>query len=258
MQTVVVKIGGSLAVDEAKLADFVSAVARVPIQNFRMVVVHGGGKDINENLALLQEEPRFINGLRVTTPSIMKMVEMTLSGHVNKKLVRLLLEQGVRAVGISGVDGQILVASKMQSEANLGQVGAIRQVNPQLVMDLLQAGWTPVVSPIAFGIGGALNINADTAASELATALHADQFLLVSDVPGVLDSAKQVIPTLGKVKIEHLIAEGVISGGMIPKVLASLDSIARGIRSIHIVGWKDSSLFMQQITGESNHGTIIR
>ncbi|HSQ42671.1 MAG TPA: acetylglutamate kinase [Fibrobacteraceae bacterium] len=258
MQTVVVKIGGSLAVDETKLTDFISAVAKVPRQDFQVVVVHGGGKDINENIALLQEKPHFIEGLRVTTPGIMKMVEMTLSGHVNKKIVRMLLEQGVRAVGISGVDGQLLVATQMQGKTDLGQVGSIQKVNTGLVTDLLKMGWTPVVSPVAFGVNCAFNINADTAASELATAMQADQFLLISDVPGVLDGAKQVIPVLGKVKIEHLISEGVISGGMIPKVRASLDSISRGLRSIHIVGWKDATHFMQQITGEANHGTIIR
>jgi acetylglutamate kinase len=258
MQTVVVKIGGSLAIDEEKLQNFVAAVASIPVHEFRMVVVHGGGKDINENIALLQEKPNFINGLRVTTPSIMKMVEMTLSGHVNKKLVRMLLEQGAKAVGISGVDGKLFEATKLQGEADLGQVGDIHSVNTGLVSDLLQTGWIPVVSPISFGVGCAFNVNADTAASELAVALHADQFLLISDVAGVLDAEKIVIPALDKPKVEQLISDGVISGGMIPKVRASLDSISRGLRSIHIIGWKDADHFMKQITGEINYGTIIR
>jgi acetylglutamate kinase len=258
MQTVVVKIGGSLAIDEGKLADFVGAVAAIPADRFRVVVVHGGGKDINENIALLQEEPKFLNGLRVTTPSIMKMVEMTLSGHVNKKLVRMLLEKGCKAVGISGVDGKLFEAVKLQGEQDLGQVGDIQNVNTALVVDLLQAGWTPVVSPISFGAGCAFNVNADTAASELAVALKAEQFILISDVPGVLDGRKQVVSDLDQAKIEQLISEGVISGGMIPKVRASLESISRGLRSIHIVGWKDANHFMRQITGEVNYGSIIR
>jgi len=258
MQTVVVKIGGSLAIDEGKLADFVAAVASLPSEEYRVVVVHGGGKDINENIALLQETPNFINGLRVTTPSIMKMVEMTLSGHVNKKLVRMLLEQGNKAVGISGVDGKLFEATKLQGEADLGQVGDIQTVNTALVTDLLKTGWTPVVSPISFGVGCAFNVNADTAASELAVALQADQFLLISDVPGVLDASKQVISDLDQPKIAQLISEGVISGGMIPKVRASLESISRGLRSIHIIGWKDATHFKKQITGELNYGTIIR
>jgi len=258
MQTVVVKIGGSLAIDEAKLTDFVEAVAAIPKDQFRVVVVHGGGKDINENIALLQEEPHFINGLRVTTPSIMKMVEMTLSGHVNKKLVRMLLEKGNKAVGISGVDGKLFDATKLDGDVDLGQVGVIDHVNEGLVLDLLLAGWTPVVSPISFGLGCAFNVNADTAASELAVAIRADLFILISDVPGVLDAGKQVISDLDQPKIDQLISEGVISGGMIPKVRASLESISRGLRSIHIVGWKDRTHFMKQITGELNYGTIIR
>lgn len=258
MQTVVVKIGGSLAIDEGKLVEFVKAVAAVPAERYRIVVVHGGGKDINENIALLQEEPKFLNGLRVTTPSIMKMVEMTLSGHVNKKLVRMLLENGCKAVGVSGVDGKLFEAVKLQGKDDLGQVGDIQKVNTALVTDLLTLGWTPVVSPISFGEGCAFNVNADTAASELAVALCADQFVLISDVPGVLDAEKQVVPDLDQQKIEQLISAGVISGGMIPKVRASLESISRGLRSIHIVGWKDADHFMKQITGEINYGTIIR
>lgn len=258
MQTVVVKIGGSLAIDEGKLADFVAAVAAVPSHDYRVVVVHGGGKDINENIALLQEQPHFINGLRVTTPSIMKMVEMTLSGHVNKKLVRMLVEQGAQAVGISGVDAKLFAAKKLEGDVDLGQVGDIYQVNPQVVQALLGAGFVPVVSPISYGEGCAFNVNADTAASELAVALQADQFILISDVAGVLDAAKEVVSELDQEKIDMLISEGVISGGMIPKVRASLESISRGLRSIHIVGWKDASHFMKQITGEINYGTIIR
>lgn len=258
MKKVVVKIGGSLAVDESKLLEFVTAASRLPDMGYALTIVHGGGKDINENLALLAETPRFINGLRVTTPSIMKMVEMTLSGHVNKKLVRMLLQCKCKAVGISGVDGALLQVTKLQNGEDLGLVGDIETVEPKLVNDLLATGWTPVVSPISLGPDSSYNVNADTAASELATALQADHFVLVSDVPGVLDANKQVIPELNEEKVENLIAQGVITGGMIPKVRASLDSIKRGLRSIHIVGWTNSEQFLAQITGEANHGTIIQ
>ncbi len=233
MKKVVVKIGGSLAIDEAKLADFVSAVSSLPGSGCQVAVVHGGGKDINENIALLKEQPTFIDGLRVTTPGIMKMVEMTLSGHVNKKLVRMLLNNNCNAIGISGVDG------------NLFQV-------------VKAAGWTPVVSPISIGEGQSWNVNADTAASELAVALEADQFVLVSDVPGVMDENKNVIPELSEADAEKLIEAGVISGGMIPKVRESFKSIRRGLKSIHIVGWKDAEHFGKQINGDLNYGTILR
>ena len=258
MKKVVVKIGGSLAIDEAKLADFVSAVSTLPGSGCQVAVVHGGGKDINENIALLKEQPTFIDGLRVTTPGIMKMVEMTLSGHVNKKLVRMLLTNGCNAIGISGVDGNLFKVEKKQGKVDLGLVGEIKQVNPKIIQDLFAAGWTPVVSPISIGEGQSWNVNADTAASELAVALEADQFVLVSDVPGVMDENKNVIPELSEADAEKLIEAGVISGGMIPKVRESFKSIRRGLKSIHIVGWKDAEHFGKQINGDLNYGTILR
>lgn len=261
MKKVVVKIGGSLAIDEAKLADFVAAVSKLPAMGCEVAVVHGGGKDINENIALLREQPTFIDGLRVTTPSIMKMVEMTLSGHVNKKLVRLLLDNGVNAIGLSGVDGKLVEVVKKQGKVDLGLVGEVAKVNPKIVEDLFAAGWVPVVSPISYGPGedgaASWNVNADTVASELAVALGADQFVLVSDVPGVMDDLKTVIPELTEDAAEALIASGVISGGMIPKVRESFKSISRGLKSIHIVGWKDAEHFVKQINGELNYGTIL-
>ena len=151
MKKVVVKIGGSLAIDEAKLADFVSAVSTLPGSGCQVAVVHGGGKDINENIALLKEQPTFIDGLRVTTPGIMKMVEMTLSGHVNKKLVRMLLNNGCGAVGISGVDANLFQVVKKQGKVDLGLVGEIKKVNPGIVTALWGAGFVPVVSPISIG-----------------------------------------------------------------------------------------------------------
>ncbi len=263
MKKVVVKIGGSLAIDEAKLADFVAAVSKLPAMDCKIAVVHGGGKDINENISLLREQPTFIDGLRVTTPSIMKMVEMTLSGHVNKKLVRMLESNGCDAVGISGVDAKLFEVEKKQGKVDLGLVGEVKKVNPKIVEALWSAGMIPVVSPISIGPDEngnnvSWNVNADTAASELAVALQADQFVLVSDVPGVLDGDKQVIPELSEADAEKLIDAGVISGGMIPKVRESFKSIRRGLKSIHIVGWKDAESFIKQINGEHNYGTIQR
>ncbi|MCK9182318.1 MAG: acetylglutamate kinase [Fibrobacteraceae bacterium] len=257
MKTVVVKIGGSLAIDEAKLLDFIHSIAKLPALGYKVALVHGGGKDINENIALLSEEPQFIEGLRVTTPNIMKMVEMTLSGYVNKKLVRMLENEGCPAVGISGIDGKLFEAKKRESGADLGCVGNICNVNPKLVTDLWNAGWAPVVSPISIGSGVAWNVNADTAASELAVALKAEKFLLVSDVPGVLDKQKNVISNLDEQKVESLIADETICGGMIPKVRESVKALRRGLKQIHILGWKNSEHFVKQINGEINYGTIL-
>ncbi|MDR1811879.1 MAG: acetylglutamate kinase [Candidatus Fibromonas sp.] len=256
MKTIVVKIGGSLAVDESKLLDFASAAAEISGE-FRLAIVHGGGKDINANLALLNEEPKFIDGLRVTTPAIMDMVEMTLSGKVNKKLVRMLLSGNANAAGISGVDAKLLEARPLQGKGDLGAVGDIFKVNTQILETFFSAGITPVISPVSYGGGISYNVNADTAASEIAVALKADCFVLISDISGVLNENKEIIPHLNGELANNLIQSGVISGGMIPKVRGALESIERGLKSIHIVGWEGANIFKNQIAGTGNSGTIV-
>jgi acetylglutamate kinase len=256
MKTIVVKIGGSLAVDDSKLLDFARASAEMS-KSCELIIVHGGGKDINANLALLNEEPKFLNGLRVTTPAIMDMVEMTLSGKVGKKLVRMLLSEGANVAGISGVDTKLLEAKKLEGKGDLGAVGDIFRVNTKILEVLLEAGITPVVSPVSYGEGISYNVNADTAASEIAVALKADCFILISDISGVLDGDKKIIPHLNKELANELIKSEVISGGMIPKVQGALESIERGLKSIHIVGWEGEEAFKRQIEGSVNSGTII-
>ncbi|MCL2102238.1 MAG: acetylglutamate kinase [Fibromonadales bacterium] len=256
MNTIVVKIGGSLAVDESKLLDFAVAAAEIS-KTCRLAIVHGGGKDINANLALLNEEPKFLNGLRVTTPAIMDMVEMTLSGKVNKKLVRMLLSNNANAAGISGVDAKLLEAKPLQGKGDLGQVGDVFKVNAKILETFFAAGITPVISPISYGDGISYNVNADTAASEIAVALKADCFVLISDISGVLDENKKIIPRLSKDLANNLIQSEVISSGMIPKVQGALESIERGLKSIHIIGWEGAEAFKSQIAGNGNSGTIL-
>jgi acetylglutamate kinase len=256
MKTVVVKIGGSLAVDEAKLLDFAAAAAEMA-GTCRLTIVHGGGKDINANLSLLNEEPKFLNGLRVTTPAIMDMVEMTLSGKLNKKLVRMLLSLNACAAGISGVDARLLEARQVQGKGDLGQVGDIFKVNTQILEALFAAKITPVISPVSYGEGISYNVNADTAASEIAVALKADCFILISDISGVLDENKKIIPHLNKESASKLMESGVISGGMIPKVQGALESIEKGLKSILIAGWEGAEEFKKQVAGKGSSGTII-
>jgi acetylglutamate kinase len=256
METIVVKIGGSLAVDDGKLLDFAAAAAEAS-KNFKLVVVHGGGKDINANLALLNEEPKFIEGLRVTTPAIMDMVEMTLSGKLNKKLVRMMLLNNANAAGISGVDAKLLEARPLQGKGDLGQVGDVFKVNPKILEAFFAASITPVISPVSYGDGISYNVNADTAASEIAVALKADCFILISDISGVLNSDKKIIPHLSRELANNLIQSGVICGGMIPKVKSALASIERGLKSIHIVGWEGAEAFKKQIDGSANSGTVL-
>ena len=255
---VLVKIGGSLAEDRRALSELCSALAEFSRSGADLALVHGGGKEINRNLELLAEKPRFEGGLRVTDEPAMKMVEMTLSGWVNKELVRLLLGEGCRAVGISGVDGGQFVARKRGGTPDLGRVGKIVSADGALVEHLWAGGWLPVVSPVSNDDERRpLNINADEAASALAVALKADRLLFVSDVPGVMRDG-EVIPELDEAKIAKLVEEGVISGGMIPKTRSCLEGIAAGIGEVHICGWNGRDGFLDQLSGARNRGTIIR
>lgn len=222
-----------------------------------LVLVHGGGKDINRHLAWLQEEPVFKDGLRVTSAPALKVVEMTLSGFVNKKLVGLLNAEGGAAAGLSGVDGPTLICEKISPE--LGQVGRIQSVRTELIDALLAAGFLPVVSPISVDAGqDHYNVNADDAAAALASALRAEKLIFVSDVEGVRGADGVRIPELDGAGVDRLIADGTASGGMIPKLRSCLAAVAGGIGQVHICGWAGAERFAAQVRGDGNTGTIIR
>jgi acetylglutamate kinase len=254
-----VKIGGSMMDDEEALEGLCAALADLRRQGTPLVLVHGGGKDINRNLAWLQETPEFKDGLRVTGPAAMKVVEMTLSGHVNKKLVGLLNGHGGKAAGISGVDGPTFLCGRISDE--LGQVGRIVRVDTALVEALLAGGFLPVVSPVSAGedqVRDHYNVNADDAASALASALKAGKLLFVSDVEGVRDAGGKRLPALDAAGVEDLIARGVASGGMIPKLRSCLAAAQGGIGEVHICKWEGAAAFAAQVRGEGNTGTVIR
>ncbi len=221
-----------------------------------LVLVHGGGKDINRHLAWLQEQPVFKDGLRVTSPAAMKVVEMTLSGFVNKKLVSLLNQHSGAAVGISGVDGSSFLCERISEE--LGQVGRVLSVKTDLVDVLLAANFLPVVSPISVdGSQTHFNVNADDAAAALAVALKAEKLVFVSDVQGVRGVDGIRIHELDNEATEALIRNGVATGGMIPKLNSCRAAVASGIGQVHICGWTDSTGFAAQVRGDGNTGTIL-
>lgn len=252
-----VKIGGSMMDDEAALAGLCAALAGLRSRGLPLVLVHGGGKDINRHLAWLQETPEFKDGLRVTSPAAMKVVEMTLSGFVNKKLVGLLNAHGGRAAGISGVDGPTLRCEPIS--ADLGQVGRVVAADTALVNALLSADFLPVVSPVSVDAAQAhYNVNADDAASALAGALKASRLLFVSDVEGVRGADGVRIPTLDAAGVEGLISDGVATGGMIPKLRSCLAAAASGIGEVHICRWEGPEAFAAQVSGGGNTGTILR
>ena len=255
---IVVKIGGSMMDDEAALAGLCDALAGLGKSSAApLVLVHGGGKDINRHLAWLNEEPVFKDGLRVTGPAALKVVEMTLSGYVNKRLVGLLNAHGAKATGLSGVDGPTFLCEPISPE--LGQVGRIVGVRTGLVDALLAGGFLPVVSPVSVDAGQAhYNVNADDAASALAAALRAEKLIFVSDVEGVRGADGARIPGLDGAGIDRLIADGTASGGMIPKLRSCRAAVADGIDQVHICSWAGPERFAAQVRGEGNTGTIIR
>lgn len=256
MNPTIVKIGGSLMESPEALRSLTKALAELWLGGMPLVLAHGGGKDINRNLAWLGEEPRFKNGLRVTSEAAMEIVEMTLSGAVNKRLVSLLQFAGARACGLSGVDGSTLVCRPL--DPDLGRVGTIAQARPALVEALLKERFLPVLSPVSADAAGLhYNVNADDAAAALAMGMKAEKLVFVSDVPGVLDGAKAIIPRLDRASAEALVAEGVIAGGMIPKVRSCLSAVEAGVGEVHICGFTTAQALEDQLTGARNGGTIV-
>jgi len=257
MRTVCIKIGGSTVDAEGLLFELGQSIKTLVTDTFP-IIVHGGGKDIARQLELLNKEFTFIEGMRVTDAEMVKIVQMVLSGDVNKRIVNALLMQGVNALGLSGVDSNLFEASKMLMKGqDIGFVGKIDKVNTSII-DIFKAGrLIPVISPISRDESGCIyNVNADLAASELAMAIKADDLVFVSDVPGVLID-KKVRHEIRTSEIEDLISAGHITGGMIPKLRSAADAVNRGVGRVHICGWKDSSTLRNELTTATSEGTVI-
>jgi acetylglutamate kinase len=238
----VVKVGGNEVDDRSWTARLAQAVADAA---GRVVIVHGGGKEVTEVQRTLGAEPEWRDGLRVTTSEALRAVSMVLSGVVNKRLVSALIDAGVRAAGVSGEDGAILRAVPARG-GQMGRTGEIVGVDTGLIDVLVSGGYTPVISPVSRGEdGGALNVNADDAAAAVAGALRADRFLLVSNVPGVLRDGA-TLPSVDDEEVEALIEAGVASGGMIPKLRAGMRASAAGVADVRI---GDLGLLTERGTG---------
>ncbi len=254
MSTVLVKIGGSTLDDNGQVGEIAADLVRVGAG--RAIVVHGGGKDISRALDSLGQASRFVDGLRVTDAEAIETVEMVLSAQVNKRLVREIIRAGGNAVGISGIDGGLLRAVPY-GDGKLGYVGKVETVRDGLVTTLLEAGLTPVVSPISLGADGqAYNVNADHAAADLATAIPVDDLVFITDVPGVLLEGVP-LPELSVGDVDNLIAAGHISGGMIPKVRACTDAVAEGVGRVHVVAWQGPNTITEHLSGALRYGTVI-
>lgn len=257
---VVVKFGGSV-LDANELGTLPEDLVLLQRAGVRPVLVHGGGPEITRTLERMGKASRFINGLRVTDAETMEVVEMVLAGRVNKHLVTLIQQAGGRAVGLSGKDARLLQARRHASE-DLGFVGEVERVEPEIVHVLLGAGFVPVVASLGFGPDGvSYNLNADTAAAALAAGLRAHKLILLTDVPGVyreVEGRRELISELTPEQARALLSSGVVSRGMIPKVEACLAALEGGVPSAHIIGTETPHGLLVELFTETGIGTMIR
>ena len=254
---VVVKMGGSTLDTENVLSLFAEAVARV-LANCDVVVIHGGGKDIGRQLERMGREFQFIDGLRVTDDEVIDVVEMVLSGLVNKWITRALEKHGVRAVGISGTDLGLFHATKLTVKGgDLGYVGAIEKVNTELVELLLSHNIIPVISPISIGPERrAYNVNADHAACRFAEFWKADDLIYITDVPGITIQGT-LREKIRIDEVETLIHSGDVTGGMIPKLMNSASAVINGVKRVHIIEWNGPESIENSLKKDIHWGTII-
>jgi acetylglutamate kinase len=235
MQPTLIKVSGHELDDPAYLADFAAAIKSL---NTPTVIVHGGGAEITAMQKVMGIEPRYLDGVRITDRDSLKIVEMVMSGTVNKRLVRCLLAVGLDALGLSGVDRGLVRARQMQvAGQDMGFTGEVVSVRSEVVTDLLAQGITPVISPVSLGEETNFNVNADHVAGALAAAINASRVVFLTNVEGVLVDSK-VVPTLSPDQTQHLIDDGTIFGGMIPKVKTALHALETGVHSAVITNLK--------------------
>ena len=259
-KTVVIKYGGNAMVNEHLKAQAMADIVLLWLIGVKVVLVHGGGPEISDLMAKLGKEPKFVNGLRVTDKETVDIVQMVLAGKVNKSLVSHLESKGGNAMGISGIDGALIKAT--MKDPNLGYVGKITGVNITPVEDLLGRGYIPVISTVASDDdGNVYNINGDTAAARIAGALGAERLIMMTDIAGLLkdkDDPSTLIPHVTIEEAEELKKQGVISGGMIPKIDCCIDAISHGVKNVVIMdGRVPHSILMEILTNEGA-GTMVK
>jgi acetylglutamate kinase len=265
-KTVVIKYGGSITKDIEATDAFMEDIAALRDIGAKVVVVHGGGPDINRMLCRLNIKGEFVRGLRVTDEAAMEVVEMILSGQVNKDLTSKLLSKGVDAVGISGRDGRLIEAGKLYldedgKKIDIGFVGEVTGINNKIVSDLLNMGYVPIISPVGGDREGNIyNINADYAAAAIGVSLNADSLIYLSDVEGLygdINDRSSLINIITAWEIKELIRNGTISGGMIPKMKCCIEAIEEGVKSVCLIGGLKAHALLELIKGKPS-GTIIK
>ncbi len=259
-KTIVVKYGGNAMVSDQLRHAVISDIVLLNLVGIRVVVVHGGGPEISEMLRKIGKESEFVDGLRYTDQETMDVVQQVLCGRVNKNLVATLNRLGGRALGLCGLDGSLFQAKKLDEK--YGMVGDIVRVDPRTVNDALDAGYIPVVSTVAQGLDAetAYNVNADTAAAKLAVALKAEKLLLLTDVRGLLrdpEDESTLIPELQLSSVPALVREGIISGGMIPKIDCCVEAVRSGVKSAIILDGRVEHSILIELLSDAGIGTML-
>jgi acetylglutamate kinase len=266
-KTIVVKYGGNAMTDERLKHSFARDVVLLKLVGMNPVVVHGGGPQIDELLKRLGKKGEFVQGMRVTDEETMDVVEMVLGGLVNKDIVNLINQHGGRAIGLTGKDGAFIRARKMllpskdnDSEMlDIGQVGEVASIDPEVVTLLETREFIPVVAPIGVGNDGrSYNINADLVAGKLAEVLRAEKLILLTNTPGVLDKNGKLLTGLTPKQVDELFADGSIHGGMLPKISSALDAAKGGVRSVHIIDGRVEHALLLEVLTDEGVGTLIR
>ena len=266
-RTIVIKYGGNAMVDENLKQSFAKDVVLLKLVGMNPVVVHGGGPQINAHLDKLGKKGEFINGMRVTDEETMDIVEMVLGGQINKEIVQLINNNGGKAVGLTGQDSNFIHAKKLiikdekdkLKDLDLGQVGDIASIDPALIHFLDSGDFIPVIAPIGIGEDGkTYNINADLVAGKLADILRAEKLVLMTNTPGVLDNNQKLITGLTPKEIEKLVADGTLSGGMLPKINSALDAAKSGVNAVHIIDGRVEHALLLEILTDQGVGTLIK
>jgi len=268
-QTILIKFGGNAMVDEQLKRAFAQDVVLLKLVGINPVIVHGGGPQIGEQLQKIGKQSEFVDGMRVTDNETMDVVQMVLGGLVNKEIVSLINQAGGRAVGLTGKDGGLIRARKLEfrrtaPELNtseiidIGHVGEVESIDPAVVHLLDQGDFIPVIAPVGVGRNGqSYNINADLVAGSMARVLGAEKLMLLTNTPGVIDTEGGLLPTLNAADVAALIADGTIAGGMLPKVQCALDAVAAGVRGSHIVDGRVPHGVLLELFSDRGVGTLI-
>ena len=257
---IVIKYGGNAMTEPALKEGFARDVVLLKLVGIHPVIVHGGGPQINEMLEKIGKKGEFVQGMRVTDGETMDIVEMVLGGHVNKEIVSLINLQGGRAVGVTGRDNHFIKARKMMldGQTDIGQVGEIDHIDCTLVQQMSAAGYIPVIAPIGVGKNGeAFNINADLVAGKLAEGLNAEKLVMMTNIAGVMDKNGRLLTNLTPEDIDALVADGTLSGGMLPKISSALEAATHGVKAVHIIDGRIPNVLLLEIFTDSGIGTMI-